>query len=130
MKKVAIIGFGFMGTIHTMNVLKNKNLELVAIIDTNLEMIENKLSNKNGNLSIKGTDLIELDGISKYSNIDDCFRSEKLDAVFICVHTSFHYELAKKALQNNQHVFIEKPFCLDIVKAEELIKLAEQKIRF
>jgi UDP-galactopyranose mutase len=33
MKKITIVGFGFMGAIHAKNILANKNLKLCAIID-------------------------------------------------------------------------------------------------
>ena len=36
-------------------------------------------------------------------------------------------ELAKKALENGKHVFVEKPFTCSVVQAEELIELAERK---
>ena len=38
-----------------------------------------------------------------------------------------HFELAKSALQNGKHVFVEKPFTSTSAQAEELINLAEQK---
>ena len=40
MKKVAVVGFGFMGMTHTINILKNKDLNLVAIVDKDLDGIE------------------------------------------------------------------------------------------
>jgi len=40
---------------------------------------------------------------------------------------STHYELAKAALQNGKHVFVEKPFTSTSQEAEELIELAERK---
>jgi len=38
-----------------------------------------------------------------------------------------HFELAKSALQNGKHVFVEKPFTSTTQQAEELIELAERK---
>jgi predicted dehydrogenase len=35
MKKIAVVGFGFMGSTHTINILKNPELELVAFVDKN-----------------------------------------------------------------------------------------------
>ena len=38
-----------------------------------------------------------------------------------------HYELAKAALENGKHVFVEKPFTSNAAQAEELINLAARK---
>jgi predicted dehydrogenase len=38
-----------------------------------------------------------------------------------------HFELAKAALENGKHVFVEKPFTSTVCQAEELIELAERK---
>jgi len=38
-----------------------------------------------------------------------------------------HYELAKAALENGKHVFVEKPFTSNTAQAEELIELAAKK---
>jgi len=38
-----------------------------------------------------------------------------------------HYELAKAALENGKHVFVEKPFTRNTAQAEELIELAAKK---
>lgn len=127
MKNIAVVGFGFMGLTHTLNILKNKDLKLSAIVDKNPALIEKTINGKAGNISTGSIDPKKLKGVNKYSNLDDCIASEDLDAVYICVHTNLHYEMTKKALLNEKHVFLEKPLCLDIKQAEELIRLAEQK---
>ena len=127
MKKVAVVGFGFMGMTHTLNILKNKDLQLVAIVDKSPEMIEKNLFAPSGNFSTGDIDPELLKNISKYSDFDKCLREEDLDAVHICVHTELHYEMAKKALLQGKHVFLEKPFVLDIQQGEELIELAKRK---
>lgn len=53
--------------------------------------------------------------------------SSDIDAVAIVTPVSYHYELAKKALENGKHVFVEKPFTATSEQAEELIELAERK---
>src|SRR6201993_844149 len=54
-------------------------------------------------------------------------RSPAIDAVAIVTPVWTHYELAKAALENGKHVFVEKPFTSNTAQAEELISLAEQK---
>ena len=127
MIKVAVVGFGFMGMTHTLNILKSSDLKLVAIVDANPELIEKNLDEKTGNFPTGNINASDLATIHNYSNLDDCLSSEDLDAVIICVHTDLHYEFTKKVLQYEKHVFLEKPLCLDIKQAEELVSLAEQK---
>jgi predicted dehydrogenase len=127
MKKVAVVGFGFMGITHALNILKNPDLQLVAIVDKDPETIEKNLLAQGGNISTGNIDTGLLENITKYSDFEECLQNEELDAVHICVHTELHYEMTKKALLQNMHVFLEKPFTLDIQQAEELISLADQK---
>src|ERR1035437_3176781 len=129
MIKVAVIGFGFMGMTHSLDILRNKDLKLVAIVDANPSLIEKNLDAKKGNFSTGNIDASYLSSIHKYSNLDDCLHSEDLDAVNICVHTNLHYGMTKKALLQDKHVFLEKPFCLDLKQSEELILLAAKKKR-
>lgn len=127
MKKVAVVGFGFMGMTHVINILKNKDLELVAIVDKRPGAVTENLLRSAGNFSTGQPDTAALEKINQYISLDECLDRENIDAVHICVHTSLHYELAKQALLHNKHVFLEKPFCLDVSQAEELIRLAEQQ---
>ena len=127
MKKVAVIGFGFMGKTHTLNILKNESLELAAIVDSNIEKTDNSGNSDGGNISTGSIDPNILSRIRKYSSLSECLNKEALDAVCICVHTDLHYEMAKMALLGGKHVFMEKPFCLDIRQAEELIRIAKEK---
>jgi predicted dehydrogenase len=127
MKKVAVIGFGFMGITHALNILKSPDLKLKAIVDINPDLIEKNLKSGIGNIATGTIDGSELAGINKYSSLEECLQSEDIDAVNICTHANLHYEMTKTSLLNDKHVFLEKPFCLDITKAEELIALAAQR---
>lgn len=129
MKKVAILGFGFMGMTHAESILKNSELELVAIVDKNPKAVEEKLFSATGNFSTGGISQDKLQKIKQYTSLDDCLEFEEPDAVLICVHTDLHYEMTRKALLHGKHVFLEKPFCLDMQQADSLIKLAKEKER-
>jgi len=127
MKRVAILGFGFMGMTHAENILKNSELELVAIIDKNPNAVAEKLQSRTGNFDTGELDQDKLAQIKKYSSLDDCLEYEELDALIISVHTDLHYEMTRKVLLHGKHVFLEKPFCLNMQQAEELIQLAKEK---
>ena len=51
----------------------------------------------------------------------------EIDAVAVITPVWTHYELAKAALENGKHVFVEKPFTSNAAQAEELIDLAHRK---
>jgi predicted dehydrogenase len=57
----------------------------------------------------------------------EVITSPEIDAVAIITPVWTHYELAKAALENGKHVFVEKPFTSNTAQAEELIELAERK---
>jgi predicted dehydrogenase len=44
------------------------------------------------------------------TNPADILTSPEIDAVAIVTPISHHFPLAKKALENGKHVFVEKPF--------------------
>jgi predicted dehydrogenase len=57
----------------------------------------------------------------------DIILSTKIDAVAIVSPVWTHFELAKAALENGKHVFVEKPFTSTAAQGEELINLAQKK---
>ncbi|MBK6284144.1 MAG: Gfo/Idh/MocA family oxidoreductase [Draconibacterium sp.] len=125
--RIAVVGFGFMGITHTMNILKNPGLELVAIVDKNPENIRKNINEQVGNFSTGGISEKEIANIKIYSSLEDCIADEQLDACVIAVHTDFHYKLTKLAFEAGINVLLEKPFCLNISEGEELIELAANK---
>jgi len=66
----------------------------------------------------------ELHGLEVTTNPEEILKSPKIDAVAIVAPVWTHYKLAKSALENGKHVFVEKPFTSSSEQAEELIELA------
>ncbi|MDE3180155.1 MAG: Gfo/Idh/MocA family oxidoreductase [Acidobacteriota bacterium] len=66
-------------------------------------------------------------GLETTSEINAILRSTAVDAVAVVTPVWTHFDLAKSALQNGKHVFVEKPFTASVAQAEELIELAEKK---
>jgi len=65
--------------------------------------------------------------ITASSDSSELILSPKVDAIAVVTPVWTHYELAKAALENGKHVFVEKPFTSNTAQAEELINLAAQK---
>lgn len=53
--------------------------------------------------------------------------SEKIDATYIPLPPALHHKWAKKALEAEKHVFVEKPSTTSLADTEELIALASEK---
>jgi predicted dehydrogenase len=66
-------------------------------------------------------------GIKVTHDASEVTSSAEIDAVAIVTPVWTHYELAKAALENGKHVFVEKPFTFKAGEAEALINLAERK---
>ena len=66
-------------------------------------------------------------GIRVTAESSEMIGSTDLDAIAVVTPVWTHYELAKAALENGKHVFVEKPFTTSVKQAEELIELAIRK---
>jgi predicted dehydrogenase len=58
---------------------------------------------------------------------NDILTSTQIDIVAVVTPVWTHFELAKKALENGKHVFVEKPFTYSVAQGEELVELADRK---
>ena len=108
MIKVGIVGVGHLGEIHLKLIASSTYFNLIGFYDINQEK----------------ADLISKKYQVKFFNsIKDL--SENIQAVIICTPTIHHHETATFFLNNNIHVFIEKPITTNLKEANELVKLAK-----
>jgi len=61
------------------------------------------------------------------SDAQELLTSPTIDVIAVITPVWTHFELAKTALLNGKHVFVEKPFTSNSKQAEELIELATRK---
>jgi predicted dehydrogenase len=66
-------------------------------------------------------------GVTVTDDANDLMTSPDIDAIAVVTPVWTHYELAKAALENGKHIFVEKPFTSNSAQAEELIALAAKK---
>ena len=79
----------------------------------------------------KGEELAKEYGIKEvYTDYDELLDQADIDTVYIGLINSVHYEYAKRALQKNKHVILEKPFTGSYEEAKELFDLAVEKDLF
>jgi predicted dehydrogenase len=53
--------------------------------------------------------------------------NDRIDAVVIVTRTDSHYEIAKRFLESGIHVICDKPLCLSLAEAKELMRLADER---
>jgi predicted dehydrogenase len=61
------------------------------------------------------------------SDANEILKSPDIDVVAVVTPVWTHFELAKAALENGKHVFLEKPLTSNADQAEKLIELAAKK---
>jgi predicted dehydrogenase len=67
--------------------------------------------------------------VAATDDADELFRIPGLDAVAIVTPTRTHYALARRALEQGLHVFVEKPLASSVAESEALVALAEARGR-
>ncbi len=113
MIRVGVIGYGYWGP----NIVRN----LHGLDSTRVKMVCDKSP-----AALARARKIYPD-IQTVSDPNELIRSPEIDAVAVITPVWTHFELAKAALENGKHVFVEKPFTSNAAQAEQLIELAARK---
>lgn len=104
--KAALIGYGYWGKMLERYIVVSEAFELEKVYSPELEKT----------------------GI--YTNdISDIECSDEIEAVFIATPVDTHYDLCKRFLLSDKHVFCEKPATKTLDELTELISLAEERKR-
>jgi predicted dehydrogenase len=111
--KVAMLGTGFMGKVHTEAIRRLGNVEVAAVAASNQATAENFATA----LSIP-----KASGDWRVVLADP-----EIDAVHVCTPNSLHHAMSKAALEAGKHVLCEKPLAMNAAEARELQELATKK---
>jgi len=60
------------------------------------------------------------------ADLDTVMNDGEVNAVVIATPAATHYSIAKRALANGKHVFVEKPLAMSVTEADELVTLSHQ----
>ncbi|CAH0536084.1 oxidoreductase [Vibrio marisflavi] len=108
--KTAVIGYGFSAkTFHIPFITSLEEFELTAISSSKAEEVKS-----------------DWPQAMHYLSADELLVNSDAELVIITAPNDVHFALAKKALENNKHVIIEKPFVTDVAQGQELIELANR----
>ena len=106
--KVLVVGLGYIGKRHVMNLLSIPNIEV--IICTQRKDIDKNLK---ANCKI-------------FESLDDCIN-EKPEVGVISNVTSLHVQTALKRASAGLHLFIEKPLSNNLLDIQELYNTVQNK---
>ncbi|MGC2326692.1 MAG: Gfo/Idh/MocA family oxidoreductase, partial [Candidatus Sulfotelmatobacter sp.] len=113
MVKFGVVGYGYWGPNVVRNLDRLESAEVVAVCD------KSPASRKKVAKAYPHV-LVTEDSAELMSSPD-------IDAIAVVTPVWTHYELAKAALLNGKHIFVEKPFTSNAAQAQELIELAAQR---
>lgn len=108
-----VIGYGYWGPNVVRNLASLEDSQVAAIAE--LSPAAQKRARK------------AYPGIHITSDAMEVITSPDIDAIAVITPVWTHYELAKAALENGKHVFVEKPFTSNVAQGEKLIDIAIQK---
>ena len=111
--RIGVIGYGYWGPNIVRNFHSLDNSEVVLVADRNPKC-ESRLKKT-------------FPAIGFTTDENQILTSPDIDVVAVVTPVWTHFELAKKALENGKHVFVEKPFTYSVAQGEELVELAARK---
>lgn len=108
--RVAVVGVGYVGSLHAQVYAKLPGARLMAVCDTNRKRAREMARRFHCQSTSGIRDLVGL-----------------VDAVSVSVPTSLHHAVSKALLEAGLHVLIEKPIATTLSQADELLSLAKRK---
>lgn len=112
-KDLALIGAGYWGR----NLARNFH---------SLGVLHTLCDRDRGILESYGLDYAQ---VHKCTGFDEVLANEGITKVAIAAPAAAHHSLAKAALLAGKDVYVEKPLCLEVATAEELVALANRQER-
>ena len=121
-RKVAIVGFGFMGRTHYGNWKKVKGAKVAAICDSNLAQLRNKVKGNHDTAD----DSTDFTGIAVYEDFGEMLAKCPCDIVDITLPTPLHPRMVKAALLAGKDVLSEKPMAVDAKTCDGMLAAAKK----
>ena len=111
MKKIGLIGCGFMGGMHLACYDAIEQAQVTAIADVRPEKLEAAASKY---------------AAAAYTDAEEMIRSADTDIIDICLPTYLHTRYALLAMEAGKDVFIEKPVCLTEEEGKLLLEMQQK----
>jgi predicted dehydrogenase len=111
--RVGLIGAGWIGAHHGMNVMANEHAELAGVFNPTEE---------------KARAFVERTGsaASVYRSYEQLLKAEDIDAVVIASPNAAHAEQAVAAAEAGKHIYLEKPMAITLEDCRRVVKAVER----
>lgn len=111
--KTAVIGSGFMGRVHSEAIRRLGHVDIAAVAAHTAE---------------EAARFGEAIGVERTTgNYEELLADPSIEAVHICTPNAVHFPMSKAALQAGKAVLCEKPMCMTVAEAQEMVQLADKK---
>lgn len=108
--KIAIVGYGGMGSWHAKLLRSVKEAQLVGIYD--IDPARNKAAQRAG--------------IHAYESYEELLADPEVELLIVAVPNDLHKKLSIQAMDAGKHVICEKPVALDSMELEDMIEAAQR----
>jgi len=112
--RLAMIGCGGNSSGHANNLKRNPDVQIVAGVDVNKDIVSNYIKNILSDVDPKPV---------AYDDLKTMLNEAKPDAVLISTPHTLHFQQGMMALDAGCHVFMEKPM---VTSSDDAYKLAEK----
>jgi len=109
--RMALVGCGQIADAHLQEVRKLNGVEVVGVCDRHLELAE-QVSARFGRPTV-------------FADLDTMLRTARPDVVHVTTPPQTHRPIAIAALRAGAHVYVEKPFAVNLAEADEILGTAK-----
>ncbi|HLJ13208.1 MAG TPA: Gfo/Idh/MocA family oxidoreductase [Bryobacteraceae bacterium] len=126
--KLAVLGLGFMGSMHLKALKQVPDAEVVAVCSSDERKLAGDLSGIQGNIGGPG-ERLDFSRVKKHRTLESALADPDIEAIDICLPTHLHAQVAIEAIRAGKHVLVEKPMALDAAACQRMIDEARQHNR-
>ena len=124
MKRIGLIGLGFMGATHIKAWRQVGGARIAALCNPSGRHLDGDFSDVSGNVGDKEPIKLDMSGVAAYRDYAAMLADPEIDAIDICTPTHTHLDLVLAALAAGKHVICEKPMARTSADAKLMVEAA------
>lgn len=110
--RVGLVGTGFVAKLRAQTLISDPRVDLISVSGYNPEKTQLFCDEFQAEMEVSWRKLVE---------------REDLDLVIISTLNRDHGLIARAALENDKHIVVEYPLCLEVSEGEEILALAQER---